>query len=265
MFEDENIDYDNFNYESSEDEELVEENSELDETHSLLNNLKTEKRNMYFDEELVSNLILEYQKHLEYGLNEKGKRVCTSRKNAPKDVEKQIMANLLLIANAIINKYKFWMFEPVEDLQMESLKAMFAYLPNFVPGKGTAFNLFSIICKDDLRNYTLKNYKHRITEDIEVHYDISAPKELNYDLFFDSLEAEFLEIINHNYVGNKRKKYIELTSILMEYLDKNKKIVGRNDLMSSFKEYGYKTTDYKKFIEDISKYKKEFYQLFTKR
>lgn len=256
-----NLDFlDNEENTSSEDE-----TEEIEESHSLLSNLKTNKRNMYFDEALVSGLILEYQKHLVYGLNEKGKRVCVNRDNAPKDIEKQIMANLLLIANAIINKYKFWRFEPYEDLQMEALKAMFAYLPNFVPGKGTTFNLFSIICKDDLRNYTLKNYKHRITEDIEVHYDISAEKELNYNLFFDSLESEFLEIINKNFEGDKRKKYIELTSILMEYLDKNKKIVGKNDLMAAFKEYGYKTTDYKKFIEDISPYKKEFYQLFSKR
>lgn len=266
MYEDdeiEDLNYENLNYENSED---VEENVPEEKSENILaKELKTKKKNMYFDEELVSGLIIEYQKHLEYGLNEKGKRVCTSRKNAPKDVEKEIMANLFLIANAIINKYKFWMFEPVEDLQMEALKAMFAYLPNFTPGKGTAFNLFSIICKDDLRNYTLKNYKHRITEDIEVHYDVSTPEEINYNLLFDSLESQFLEIINRDFEGEKRKKYIELTSILMEYLDKNKKIVGKNDLMAAFKEYGYKTTDYKKFIEDMSAYKDTFYQLFSRR
>lgn len=263
--EDENINSDNIIYEDEESDDSSDENSnsELDESHSLLNNLKTKKKNMYFDEELVSGLLLEYQSYLEYGINEKGKRVCLSREKAPKDIEKEIMANLLLIANAIINKYKFWRFENIEDLRMEAMKAMFAYLPNFVPGKGTTFNLFSIICKDDLRNYTLKNYKHRITEDIDCHFDISSPKELNYNLLFDTIESKFLEIIDHHYLRDKRKKYIELTSILMEYLDKNKKVVGKNDLASAFKEYGYKTTEYKKFIEEMSKYKDDIYQLIA--
>ena len=45
----------------------------------------------------------------------------------------------------------------------------------------------------------------------------------------------------------------------MEYIVKNGKIVGKNDLLSAFKEYGYKSAEYKKFIEEIMKYKEEFY------
>jgi hypothetical protein len=78
---------------------------------------------------------------------------------------------------------------------------------------------------------------------------------------FDTLEKIFLEIINKHYIGKKRKSYIELTSILMEYIVKNGKIVGKNDLLSSFKEYGYKSAEYKRFIEDLMKYKNEFYDL----
>jgi hypothetical protein len=47
----------------------------------------------------------------------------------------------------------------------------------------------------------------------------------------------------------------------MEYIVKNGKIVGKNDLLSSFKEYGYKSAEYKRFIEDLMKYKNEFYDL----
>ena len=47
----------------------------------------------------------------------------------------------------------------------------------------------------------------------------------------------------------------------MEYLDKNKKIVGKNDLVSAFREYGYKSSDYKKFIEEMSKYREAFEML----
>ena len=44
-------------------------------------------------------------------------------------------------------------------------------------------------------------------------------------------------------------------------LDKNKKIVGKNDLVSAFREYGYKSSDYKKFIEEMSKYREAFEML----
>ena len=110
-------------------------------------------------------------------------------------------------------------------------------------------------------NFTLKNYKHRITGDIEVCYDVSSKPETNYSVFFDSLEKCLLEIINRHYIGKKRKKYIELSSILLEYIVKNKKIIGKNDLLSTFKEYGYKSAEYKKFIEDVSKYKEEIYSI----
>ena len=75
------------------------------------------------------------------------------------------------------------------------------------------------------------------------------------------MESNFLKIINEHYVKDKRKKYIELTSILMEYLDKNRTIVGKNDLISAFREYGYKSSDYKEFISDMKQYEKSFYDL----
>jgi len=248
------------------DEEIEEDNSEEQEIEekqkSILSDLVKNKKGMYFDEELVKGLIVEqYQPFLDYEVNEKGKKVCVSRERASKDVEKEIMANLFLIANAIINKYRYWRFEPLEDLQAEALKAMWYYLPNFTPGKGSAFDLFSIICKRHLLNFTLKNYKHRITGDIEECFDVSTPEEVNYTIVFDNLEKSLLSVINRHYIGQKRKKYIELTSILMEYIVKNGKIVGKNDLLSAYKEYNFKSIEYKKFIEDLLKYKDEIYDM----
>jgi len=255
-YEEDGIDF-NEETELNEDEE-----NEIEEpkSTSILDTLKNGKKGMYFDEELVKELIVDkYQPYLDYEINEKGKKVCINRDRAPKDVEKEIMANLYLIANAIINKYRYWRFEPLEDLQAEALKAMWYYLPNFTPGKGSAFDLFSIICKRHLLNFTLKNYKHRIAGDIEVCYDVSSQPITNYSLLFDTLEKTFLKIINRHYIGKKRKHYVELTSILIEYIVKNGKIVGKNDLLSVFKEYGYKSAEYKKFIEEMMTYKEEFY------
>lgn len=262
-------DEDEFDYEDVEDtpqeetdEEELEQESEEDKIDILKDEFKKAKKNMYFDEELVKDLIVnQYQPYLDYGVNEKGKRVCISRERASKEVEKEIMANLYLIANAIINKYRYWRFDTVDELQAESLKAMYVYLPNYVPGKGSCFDLFSIICKRHLLNFTIKNYRHRLTADIDICYDVANVEETNYNIFFENLEKTFFEIINCNYVGKKRKKYIELTSILIEYLNKNKKVVGKNDLLSAFKEYSYKSTEYKKFIADMLKFKQKFYDL----
>ena len=47
----------------------------------------------------------------------------------------------------------------------------------------------------------------------------------------------------------------------MEYIVKNGKIVGKNDLLSAYKEYNFKSVEYKKFIEDLLKYKDEIYDM----
>ena len=110
-YDDEDEDYEcdenSYTDETEIDDELVEQ-EEPEEKNEILKALVAKKKNMYFDEELVKDLIInKYQPYLEYGINEKGKRVCINRENAPKDVEKEIMGNLFLIAKAIINKYRF--------------------------------------------------------------------------------------------------------------------------------------------------------------
>lgn len=218
-------------------------------------NFKKKTPNNYFDEERVKHLIVDvYQPSLVYDDN--GKIISRDI-----EAEEEILQSLLLIVRAIINKYMYWRFDSVEDLEAEGLSACWKYLPRYVPGKGTAFNLFSILCKMDLLNYTLKMKRHRLTADIDICPDIEQKQETNYDLFFEDLEVTFLKIIDEHFIKEKRKKYIELTSILIEYLVKNKNIVGKNDLFSAFREYGYKTTDYKAFIEDMMQFKDQFYEL----
>jgi hypothetical protein len=241
-----------------EDEDFKDEEEELEKAESeKINTLKfkiPKQKNMYFNEQHVLELINRYQKSLVYDENRK-----IIKKD--EDAEQEILANLLLIARAIINKYSYWRFAEVEDMESECLKECWKYLPKFDTTKGTAFNLFSILCKRHLLNYTLRLAKHRLTADIDIHPEKEAEQEENYSFFFEGMESNFLKIINEHYVKDKRKKYIELTSILMEYLDKNRTIVGKNDLISAFREYGYKSSDYKEFISDMKQYEKSFYDL----
>ena len=232
----------NYMLDSDDMKELEELEESESKNHSNFN-FKNKKQNMYFDEERIKHLIVDvYQPSLKY--DKDGKIIARDV-----EAEEEILQALLL----------------TEDLEAEGLSACWKYLPKYVPGKGTAFNLFSILCKMDLLNYTLKMKKHRLTADIDICPDVEQKQETNYNLFFEDLEATFLKIIDEHYIKEKRKKYIELTSILMEYLVKNKNIVGKNDLFCAFRAYGYKTTDYKKFIEEISEYKSEFTQLLPTR
>ena len=253
--------YNDEEYKIELDEEDLKEEEELkkEESNTSFSINLPSKKNNYFDEERITHLIVDvYQPSLVY--DENGKII---KRNL--EAEKEILAALLLIVRAIINKYMYWRFDSVEDLEAEGLSACWKYLPKYTPGKGTAFNLFYIICKIDLLNYTIKMKKHRLTADIDICPDVQERQETNYNLFFEDLEATFIKVIKENYEGETQKKYIELTSILMEYLDKNKNIVGKNDLFSAFRAYGYKTTDYKNFIEEMSKYKDEFKQLIPSR
>ena len=263
-YDEENEDNNDLDY-SIDEENEIEDNEEYSKTslkESLTNipigfkkNEYEHKKKMYFDNERITHLIVDvYQPSLKYDEN----GTLIERDSV---AEKEIMISLFGIANAIINKYSYWRFDRVDDLQAECLAAMWKYLPRYVPGKGTAFNLFSILCKRHLLNFTLKNKKHRLTADIDICPEVSNKSNEDYDIFYSDIEKTFLNIIDRHFIKQKRKKYIELTAILMDYIHKNRKIVGKNDLLFAFREYGYKSSDYKKFIDDMKKYEKHFFEL----
>lgn len=232
----------------------MEEEEEFNSTN-FLNTLKVQKKekNMYFDNEYVTDLITKYQKSL---VIKDGKIIKADRK-----LETEIVANLMLIVNAIINKYSLWRFDELENLQAEAITECWKYIPNFDTSKGTCFNLFSLICKYHLIGYTLKEHKNRQNADVDIHPELESREEFNFTFFLESLEQFFIEKINTHF-KDKKEKYLELTAILMEYLDKNGgQVLGKNDLFSAFRSYGYKLSDYKNFIKDMEQFKNEFYEL----
>ena len=140
--------YNDEEYQIELDEEDLKEEEELkkEESNTSFSINLPSKKNNYFDEERITHLIVDvYQPSLVY--DENGKIIKRDL-----EAEKEILAALLLIVRAIINKYMYWRFDSVEDLEAEGLSACWKYLPKYTPGKGTAFNLFSIICKIDLLN-----------------------------------------------------------------------------------------------------------------
>lgn len=208
---------------------------------------------MYFNEEHVKSLITRFQSEMKQGKS--GGYYCDDKK-----LEKEIVDNLMLIVNAIINKYSFWLFDTPEELQQESIAECWKALPTFDSSKGTCFNLFSLICKYHLIQYTVKQKNNRLNADIDIHPELAQPEEHNMELFLEAFENLILTGIAKHY-PEKQEKYVKLTAILMEYLVKNQAILGKTDLTNAFKSYGFKVSEVKEYLKDIELFKEEAYEL----
>lgn len=209
------------------------------------------KKGKYYDERYVQDLIFDWQKSA-YIIN----GIVMQR---DMNVEIKIMIEINKIALAIINQYRYHIFEPIEDLLQEGAKECWRNLPKYQVPKGTSFNYFSLICKRHLLNYTTRRSKHRNLNDVDDTTDLESRTEINYDLFFDDLETTLLRLINENYLRTKRKKFITISSVLLDYLRKSKKYVSKTDLYSWCRSFGIKTSDVREFITEMSFYKEDIF------
>lgn len=260
--EDEYIDSDNLD-----DEQVLEEAEELTYSplisESILANLKTKHiapKGMYFDEDYFNDLVLN---HYLPSIKKDTEGNVVSR---DLDLEKEVIANILLIVNAVINKYGIWRFERYEVLQSEGVAECWRSLPTFDPlRKKKWFHFLSLVTKYHLINLTKKDKEIRETADVAIQPDLESKIYVKDDFFFEDMEMILFDIIDEHFSNEKEKheKYIDLASILIQYIRENKMIVGKNDLLSTFREYGYKTSDYKKFITDIEPYKQQLYELVS--
>lgn len=201
-----------------------------------------EGKKMYFDESVFQGMIAEYQQ----------KAVIINGVIVHKDevLERKLVDQVQKIVIAIINQYRYYIFEDVEDLKQEGLKACYTNFMKFHPSKGSAFNYFSIIAKRHLLNYTDRRKRHRNLADIDECPEVECTEEMNYDLFFENLETTLFRIIDENFIGEKRKKYIKIASILTDYLRKSQKFVSKSDMYSWFRSLGFKSLEVREFIKD---------------
>lgn len=174
-------------------------------------------------------------------------------------VEKNLVKTIEKIVVAIINTHHYYVFEDYGDLKQHALSACYKNFLKFDPSKGTAFNYFSIISKMSLLNYTTRKKKHRNHHDINDMLELESAEELNYDLFFDSLEETLFKIINENYIGKNRKQYIRIAVIILDYLRKTKKFISKSDLYSWGRSYGIKNVHMREFVNEMKKYNTEIF------
>ena len=212
--------------------------------------LKTTRK--YFDEEHFKTTLEEYKKSLVFRDN----KVVSKDEKLEYDLVKQVEK----IVNAIIIVYRYYIFEDYEDLKQHALSACFTNFLKFDPSKGTAFNYYSIISKICLLNYTERKQKHRNHKNIDEQLDLEAKEIMNYDLFFDELEDTLFGIVDERFIGSKRTRYIKIASIILDYLRKTKKFVGKSDLYAWGRSLGVKNNLIREFVNDMSKYNSEIFE-----
>lgn len=226
----------------------------------LLVNLKSEhksgEKGNYFDEKYFYDLVI--NKYLPNAKKDETGKIISD--NSP--IEREILAYMLKIVDAVINKYGIWRFEKREILRSESLAECWRSLATFDPTRGKKFfHFLSLVAKYHLINLTKKDKECRESADIDIQPELESRQYVKDNFFYEDLERILFDIIDEHYNNEKHDKYIDLASILMEYIKENKMIIGKNDLFATFREYGYKTTDYKKFIADIEPYKDRIFEL----
>lgn len=198
---------------------------------------------MYFDEAEAQRLFKIYKASL----------VMQDKVVVAKDakVEEEIMTMIKKIVIAIINNYRYYIFEDYEDLVQEGMKACFIALPRYTTDKGTIFNYNSIISKIHLLNYTDRRKRHRNLLDIEEQLEIESREEINFDLFLDNFQSTIYNIIDEHFIRTKRKKYYKIALVIADYLQKSKKVINKSDLYAWARSYGIKSQDVRLFIKDV--------------
>lgn len=161
---------------------------------------------------------------------------------------------MLKIVKAVINNWHYYIFEDYDDLVQHGIMNCYTNFAKFNTSKGSAFNFFTKIARISLLNYTTRKQKHRSHVDIETQFDLEARPEQNKEFFFDNLEHSLFKIIDENFLGKRRKKYITISSLILDYMRKTEKFISKSDLYSWMRSYGIKNVEVREFIRSIEEY-----------
>lgn len=131
----------------------------------------------------------------------------------------------------------------------------------FNTSKGSAFNFFTKISRISLLNYTSRRKKHRVHSDIEKQEHLMGKSYQNKHFFFDNLEISLFKIIDENFIGNRRKKYVMISSLILDYMRRTEKFISKSDLYSWMRSYGIKNNEVREFVRSVGKYNEKIFDV----
>lgn len=220
--------------------------------------------NNYFNEEYVKDLIFKFQATAKtetieiIGKTKNKTKVVITEKDDK--LEHLITIEILKVVKAVIQVYRYYVFEPYDDCVQHGIMNCITNYIKFHPSKGTAFNFFSIIAKRSLLNYTDRKKKHRNLNNIDDQIGLKARQIIDFDFFLEELYNTLGEIINQNFLGKKRKMYLKISKLLADYLFKTKKYISKTDFYTWCRSYGIRSIDVRDFILKMNRHEPTLFE-----
>lgn len=176
-------------------------------------------------------------------------------------LEQLLVIEVLKIVKAVINRWRFYIYEDYDDLIQHGIMNCYTNFAKFNTSKGSAFNFFTKISRMSLLNYTTRRKKHRVHTDIETQEHLEGRYSQNKEFFFDSLEISLFKIVDENFVGNRRKKYVAISSLMLDYMRKTEKFISKSDLYSWMRSYGIKNVEVREFVRSVERYNENIFDI----
>lgn len=211
----------------------------------------------YYDEEYVDGMLLEYQSIVETEIDSKGKKIVVNKTPRVEYLENEITKEVLKIVKAVIFLYRYdRYFIEYDELEALGIMACFQNYLKWDSQYGSSFNFFSLIVKKCLYGVTTRNSKKR--EKIVYLEDLGdavhSARFPNIEQFVSDLKDALIDIIDSNFLGKKRKKYLIISNVICDYITKTQAYISKTDMYKFCGNYALRASDIRAFINDMKKF-----------
>lgn len=213
-------------------------------------------RKNYYDDKMVTEMLLEYQSIVETTTDAKNHKIVINKTPRVEELETKITSEILKIVKAIIFLYRYDKHMAYDELEALGIMACFQNYLKFNPASGSTFNFFSLIVKKCLYGVTTRDSKKkkRIVYLEDLGDAVHASKEFNIEAFVDNLKASLVDIVDSHYLGKTRKRYNMITDIICDYIRKTKAYISKTDLYRFCGNYSLRASDIRAYVKDLKQY-----------
>lgn len=211
----------------------------------------------YYNEKYVDDMLIEYQNIVQTVEDAKHHKIVINKTPRVEYLENEITKEVLKIVKAIIFLYRYDRYMPYDELEAIGIMACFQNYLKFNPNLGfSSFNFFSLIVKKCLYGVTTRSSKKRekmvYLEDLgDAVHSSRVP---NIEEFVYSLRDILIDVVDCNFLGKKRKKYLLITDVITDYIMKTKAYISKTDMYKFCGNYALRASDIRGYINDMKKY-----------